>query len=314
MRKKISLKNNRKQFSEGYEEFINYCKVRNLRPATIKHYDDIINYTWNSYFDKNRYIDEISLKTIEGFIVYCKGKGQKEVTINTNVRGIRAVLYYFMKMDYLDDFKISEIKENKEIIETYTKEEIEVLLKKPNIKKCPFYEYRNWVICNFLLATGCRASTLVNIKPKDIDLDNGLIYYSHTKNRKQKAVPISGTLQVILSEYMAYINGNEYLFPNAYGEQLKAKSLSHTLMNYNRRRGIEKTGCHRWRHTFAKMMILNGADVFRLQKMLGHSNMEIVKNYVNMFATDLQENFDRFNPLESVQEKKKEYIRIKKSL
>lgn len=78
MRKKISLKNNRKQFSEGYEEFINYCKVRNLRPATIKHYNDIINYTWNSYFDKDKYIDEISLKTIEGFIIYCKGKGRRK--------------------------------------------------------------------------------------------------------------------------------------------------------------------------------------------------------------------------------------------
>lgn len=311
MRKKLSLKNNTKSFKEGYEEFINYCKVRNLRPATIKHYEDIIKYIWSPYFDVNRNIDEINTKTIEGFIIYCKGKGQKDVTINTNIRGVRAILYYFMKLDYLETFKISEIKENKDIIETYTKEEIEILLKKPNIKECAFYEYRNWVICNFLLATGCRAGTLVNIKIKDIDLENGMIYYRHTKNRKQQVVPISGTLQLILNEYISYIGSSVYLFPSVYGEQLKARSLSHTLMNYNRNKGVEKTGCHRWRHTFAKMMILNGADVFRLQKMLGHSDMTIVRNYVNMFAEDLQDDFDKFNPLESVQKDTKKYIKLK---
>jgi len=41
-----------------------------------------------------------------------------------------------------------------------------------------------------------------------------------------------------------------------------------------------------------------GGDIFRLQKLLGHKSMEIVKEYVNMFNTDLQRDFDEFNPLE----------------
>jgi integrase/recombinase XerD len=53
-------------------------------------------------------------------------------------------------------------------------------------------------------------------------------------------------------------------------------------------------------HTFAKLWILNGGDIFRLQKILGHSSLDIVKEYVNMFSTDLQINFDEFNPLENI--------------
>ena len=46
-------------------------------------------------------------------------------------------------------------------------------------------------------------------------------------------------------------------------------------------------------------------DIFRLQKLLGHKSMEIVKEYVNMFDSDLQRDFDQFNPLEKFKNKNK---------
>lgn len=46
MRRKIQIQKqvNDKTFEEGYKVFLNYCKVRNLRDATIKHYINIANY------------------------------------------------------------------------------------------------------------------------------------------------------------------------------------------------------------------------------------------------------------------------------
>lgn len=306
------MKTTQKTFEQGYSEFIGYCKARNLRPATIKHYDNIINYVWYKFLDKDTLIDTINLQTIYDFMDYCRELGNGDVTINTNVRAIRAILYYFMRLGYMDEFQVVEPKRNPQPIETYTDAELRILLEKPDTKKCRFSEYRNWVICNFLLATGARLSTVAELKVEDLDFENELIVYRHTKNRKRQVVPMSSKIKRILQEYLPYINNEGYVFPNSYGEKICPETINHGLLYYNRRRGVMKTGVHRWRHTFAKKWILAGGDIFRLQKILGHSSMEIVKNYVNMFTDDLQKDFDTFNPLETIQEQTRKCIKMRR--
>jgi integrase/recombinase XerD len=77
-------------------------------------------------------------------------------------------------------------------------------------------------------------------------------------------------------------------------------------MKYNLARGVEKTSIHLYRYTFAKNWILNGGDIFRLKSILGHSSIDIVKEYAEMFGSDLKRNFDRFNPLDNFGEQKGE--------
>lgn len=310
-KKKLTLMSVDKSFEQGYSEFIGYCKARNLRPATIKHYDNIINYTWYKFLPKETAIADITLQTVYDFMEYCRALGNGDTTVNTNVRAIRAILYYFMRLGYMDEFQIVEPKRNPKPIETYTDAELKLLLAKPDMKKCRFSEYRNWVICNFLLATGARLSTLVELRVEDLDFENELIAYRHTKNRKRQVVPMSSKLKLVLQEYVAYIDGEGVLFPNSYGEPISQITITHGLQYYNQRRGVMKTGVHRWRHTFAKKWILSGGDIFRLQKMLGHSSMEIVKNYVNMFTDDLQRDFDTFNPLETMTEPVRSRITVR---
>lgn len=310
MRKKIEMNksNTTKTFDRGYDEFIIYCKARNLSPATIKHYDGSI-LVWYKFLDPKTPINEITHETIQNFILFLKNKmNENDVTMNTNLRSIRAILYYFMKLGYMEKFHIAELKVTREPIETYTDAELKLLLEKPNINKCSFVDYRNWVIINFLLATGARVKTIVNIKIQDLDFENDLIKYRHTKNRFGQIVPMSFNLKKVLIEYLQYRGAekeDEYLFVGAYGGQVNTDTLSKNMCSYNRKRGVAKTGIHRYRHTFAKKWILSGGDSFRLQKMLGHRSMEMVKNYIEMFSDDLQRDFNNFNPLENLVAPKK---------
>ena len=99
-------------------------------------------------------------------------------------------------------YKIQAIKADKSNIETYTEAELELLLKKPNIKKCTFAEDLCWVMTNFLFSTGVRQRSLINIKIKEVDLDNNVVYVTVTKNRKPLIVPLNRTMVDILSDYL----------------------------------------------------------------------------------------------------------------
>lgn len=316
MRKRIELQEIQKDLTleQAFEKFILSCKVKNLRPNTIKHYKEITKIFFK-FIPKETLCSEIVKETIDKFVIYMQeNRNEKDVSINSTLMNLRVFLYYCMTYGYIEHFKISKLKVDKEIINTYSDAEIKILLKKPNLKKCKFLEYRNWCICCFLYSTGARASTTVNLRIKDLDFENNLIIYRFTKNRRQQIIPMSTTLKNILLEYLQYRKGaaDDFLFVNAYGEYLKTQWLSHNLNEYNHNCGVTTTGVHRWCHTFAKKWILGGGDIFRLQKILGHSSMDMVRNYVNMFQVDLQDNFDNFNPLDRMEEHRKSYIRINK--
>ena len=285
-----------------FEKFMAYKKIDNVAEDTVIYYDKCFK-TFCEFYDSQNMCSEISKDICLEYVSFLRAKNtMKDVTINTRLRGIRAILYYGMEHGYISEFKVRLIKADKEIKETYTDEELLRLLKKPDTKTCDFTEYRNWVIINYLLATGNRLSTVTNLKIEDIVLADGMIMLKKTKNRKQQIIPLSNTMIKILQEYLEFRQGNpsDYLFCNRFGNQFTRGGFETAILDYNRSRGVQKRSVHLFRHTFAKKWILNGGDIFRLQKILGHSSLEIVKEYLNFFGTDLQQQFNDFNPLENI--------------
>ena len=106
---------------------------------------------------------------------------------------------------------------------------------------------------------------------------------------------------------------DDYLFCNIGDEQLTVNALKHGIVRYNHSRGVEKISVHALRHTFAKMWIRNTGDPFRLQKLLGHSSLDMTRNYVNMFTEDLKEGFEEHNPLDVIKKGQSRTQTVKKS-
>lgn len=200
----------------------------------------------------------------------------------------------------MNNFRITLPKKRKTIKETYTSEEISILLTKPNMKKTSFSEYRTWVIINFVYGTGIRLSSLTNIKIKDIDLNSKYVFINHLKSGRIKSFPIGQTLANIIKEYLTHRGGEleDYLFPTQYGNQLTKGGFQSALIKYNKRRGISKTSIHLVRHLFARNYINNGGDKGRLQGLLDHSTSAMTDEYVEICGADLKLKYEDFNPLE----------------
>ncbi len=302
---KISMNKQKENLTleEGFELFLKYKKVHNVSPRTIDYYKDCFKY-FGQFCDTSTNSLDLCDEDIIDYIEYLQDKGIKDVTINSYLRGIRAILYFLMKKNCMENFKIELVKEELQIHETYTETELQALLKKPNVNECSFAEYRSWAMINFLLGTAVRLSSLTNVKIKDLDLDGGTVTIRRVKNRKQQIIPISEGLCRTIREYLEYRQGmsDDYLFSNQFGKKLAEHSAENAIAKYNRSRGIDKTSIHTFRHTFAKLWIMNGGDIFTLQKILGHSSLYVVKRYVNLYGNDIMLQYSKYNPLDTVLE------------
>ncbi|MDR3313016.1 MAG: tyrosine-type recombinase/integrase [Oscillospiraceae bacterium] len=304
---------------EGFEQFCQSKAVMNAADDTIKHYRNVFRY-FLEFYGAGRLCSEVRDQTIIEYLAHIRQTKPDlaSKTVNTYTKGLRAIFYYMMKNGWMSEFKITLPRVDETIKETYTDFEVQQLIKKPDTKGCSFAEFRNWAMVCYFLATGNRLSTVRNLKISDIDFAADEILIRKTKNRKQQIIPMSSELKAVLREYLTYRKGepDDCLFCNAYGDPLSKDGMEGCIIRYNHGRGVTKTSIHLFRHTFAKNWIMGGGDIFRLQKILGHSTLDMVKNYVAIFGGDLKRDYDRFSALDQAratsEERRGQSIKMRK--
>lgn len=312
MEKITMSKKSNLSIQEAFDLFIRKCKIKNLTGLSISSYEKKMVHFYE-FINKSEPITAVTKDTVDDYILWLRENTEaNDITINSYLRSVRAFLYFCMEDKYIPTFKIQLIKAEKKIKETYTDDELVRLLEKPDVDNCSFSCYKTWVFENYLLGTGNRISTALDMHIGDINFQSGVIILRKTKNRKQQIIPLSATLAEILQGYLQIRGGeaDDYVFCNEYGEQASCRTYQQLVRRYNRKRGVEKTSCHTFRHTFAKNWILNSGDMFRLQKILGHSDLTVTKEYVNMFGQDLQMDFEKFNPLDNLKGRSKGIIKM----
>lgn len=227
--KKLSIKkSNVLILKDGFEMYIDNCFQRNLREATIKHYQQSFKQLYK-YIPEDTLLNDISKETYDFFVVALKKKLSNDISINSYLRDLITVFNFLMKSGLIERFEMKSIKTSKTNVEAYTDNELKILPEKPNLKRCSFVEYQSWVMVNFLFSAGVRQHSLNNIKIRDIDIYNNLAYINVTKNRKPIVIPLSSTMLNILKEYLKYRqhkNEEDYLFCNVFGNQLTNQQVT----------------------------------------------------------------------------------------
>lgn len=293
-----SFKKNRTSLADAEKAFVKFCKLKNLTERTIEFYEDGLRYLLEQIDVK--YLDEITQETLDDFILGEIEKGKRTTTTNTRLRGIRVFLKFCAEREYIEELSIKLLKDDAELKEPYTEAELRKLLARPKSNR--WTEYRSWAMINYLVATGNRARTIVNIKISDINFDENTIHLRAMKNRHQQIIPLSPALKEVLEEYLSAWKWklDDYLFPTYTGEQISVRSFQQAIRKYNIARGVSKTSIHLFRHTFAKNFILAGGGLVQLQMLMGHSTLDMTRHYVNLYGTDLNKDFERLNPLDNI--------------
>jgi len=280
---------------QAYQKF-NDIKLSNGMGTLgeLNYYDELVRFLKDVelHFD-----DEISIideDMVTQWILSLRGSNLKIASINHYITRLRVFLYWCMRQKLIPEFKINLVKGQEAPLKFIPEEDLKKLMDKP--KTDNFSKHRTYTVVCFLLSTGCRASTLINLRVEDVDFKAKKIYYRHSKNRTYHVVPLSNSLRSVLKEYLSTWVIEEYLFPEVTGDQLTVGALRNSLKRYCKRKGIKPYGPHAFRHTMAREWVINGGNVFQLQQLLGHSTLEMTRRYVRLFASDIDIN--SYNPLD----------------
>lgn len=154
--------------------------------------------------------------------------------------------------------------------------------------------YRAFVL--LILDSGLRVSEAINIKISDIDLTNKLISVYSGKTRKHRYAPFSSFSYKYLIDLININNSRVYLFHNFIKDRpLSKNDIKLFYRRLTKKLGINRIHTHRFRKTFASMLIENGMNIDDLQKIFDHSRIETTIKYVQHHKNRALKEYRKFN-------------------
>ncbi|MBA4496181.1 tyrosine-type recombinase/integrase [Paenactinomyces guangxiensis] len=294
-------------------DFIDEKIFNNLSEKTIHNYELTLK-SFQGFCSEREIIDvgEVTTQTIKSFLVYLvKERGNKPGSVNHKLKHLRVFFNYLLENDLVKNNPTEKIKRSKEEtrIEVFTDKHIRQMLgyyRRLKQRDKSYYAYRDHTLIILLLGTGMRIGEVANLKWSDVDLINQTLTL-FGKARKQQTLPITEKLVKELSEYRIFCERNfdelpKYVFATREGEQMGANALKKvfkrlkSIMNFK----DVRLSAHTFRHTFAHRFLMNGGDVFTLQKLLRHSQLRMTERYLALWGTALKDNNEKFNPLNNL--------------
>ena len=138
-----------------------------------------------------------------------------------------------------------------------------------------------------LLDSGMRIQEALNLKIDHIDVKRCEIFIPSevARNRKGREIPVSREIAKRLvklhEESHRYFGDYDEVFMNAYGEPFTAEAFRRRPNRLKKKLVIPKLPPHIFRHTFCRNYILNGGDIFTLQKIVDHADIKTTEVYTD---------------------------------
>lgn len=278
------------------DEYLMDMEVRGLSHHTIRGaYETIIQVINRVGIET---LEELNTRAIKLYIKSMQDSGIKATSINSRLRHLKMFFKFMLEEELIEKNpmdKIQSVKQQKNIIKTYTKQDIEKVLNYYDGKD--FMSIRNRTMIMMYCETGIRSTELRTIKFSDVH-DGSMRILG--KGNKVRYVPISLPLKrqmvryerarkVFMFKPSRFLNHNECEF---YFVGKSRNQLHHTIplriiddMKNGRgayKKDIElsvKPTVHHFRRYYAQQM-LNNVDLYTLSRLMGHSSVLITQRYI----------------------------------
>ena len=295
------MKNNYDSYVATFLEYL-FAEL-NYSKKTIATYKDSLR-VYKIFLDKNK-LSFLNITTTEAnmYKAFLIESNYQNKTSSLKLSAVRSFYSYLREIKTINNnpfLNIHNPKIEKKLPNFLKDQEIKMILDPEKLESV--YDFRNYVIGEFLYATGLRVSELVSVKVNDLNEDTKT-FIVMGKGSKERVVFYKACAPLI-KEYINNIrplllkNGNsEYLFVNKNGQKISVRSVENIIKNLALKNNIKnKVTPHTLRHTYATDLLNNGADIRAVGELLGHESLSTTQIYTHVTMDYLKKVYDQTHP------------------
>lgn len=292
--------------NEAIKKYFYYLQFeKGLSEITLIDYKD----DFKSFFKYFPYIDKTSFLSEDILIEYTFKMSLDNLKTSSIDRRISTLRNFFLFLEKEEIEKnlikddIERINKEKRLPVYLTQEEVKILLNTPDISSPDISSIKGIiekVVLNLLYFCGLRVSELVNLKLKDINVEEKIIKVIG-KGSVERIIPIREEalefINLYIKEYRNKHNflNSKYLLINTHGNPLSRQSIYAIVKSVSIKAKINKNiHPHTLRHSFATHLLENGAEIRAVQEMLGHSKISTTQIYTHLSEKKLKQAYDLF--------------------
>ncbi|HLN52070.1 MAG TPA: tyrosine-type recombinase/integrase [Lentimicrobium sp.] len=244
------------------------------------------NYLTEFYETENE--EQVTYPMVRSWLASLIESGISPRSVNRKLSSIKTYFKYLLRLGILSSNPVrfsSSLKTTGKLPSFATKKEMERALTIESDNKS-FSSQRSLIVIEIFYSTGIRLAELERLCINDIDFHSETIKVTGKRN-KQRIIPVSGLMLDKLKAYLKMreeivLPGVPELIINDKGEKANRHYFYMTVKNCLTLAGVTgKKSPHVLRHTFATLMLNEGADLNAIKEILGHSSLASTQVYTH---------------------------------
>jgi integrase/recombinase XerD len=276
--------------TKAIEQFVGYLKSIRYAENTIGTYSDAVKIFFRFFSDRT--IDSLEASDITFFnnnyiLKYGYSASYQNQVVNAIKLFFRVVQNTKMEIE-----SIERPRREHRLPNVLSKEEVKLILQSLENKK-------HVAMLSLIYACGLRRSELLSLSLKDIHSDRNLLIINQSKGKKDRVVPISDKLILLLREYYLQYKPKKWLFEGQLPfSQYSERSLELVLKKSVTIANIKKPVTLHWlRHSYATHLMESGTDLRFIQELLGHKSSKTTEIYTHVSTKSIQQIKSPFDDL-----------------
>jgi integrase/recombinase XerD len=189
-----------------------------------------------------------------------------------------------------------------EILDPVSEHTVKALLASCNTGE--WWGMRDYAVILTLLDTGLRASEFLALNVGDVDLTSGTVRVHHAKGRRARFAFLGESVREAIQNYLGRreVHVSSALWVTREDKRLSYTGLRDILRRRAKRVGVEAPTLHSFRRAFAILCLRRGVDIYSLQRLMGHSDLSVLRRYLAQTQEDLREAHQLASPADGLVE------------